>query len=88
MAKRAKGLTFDQKRQKMLSIFHASKDVYNYDQIQKFSLKAGIAILTIKEVLQSLIADDLINGDKIGAGNFYWSFPSRTQQVVFWFLFS
>lgn len=36
----------------------------------------------MKEVLQSLIADDLVNGDKIGAGNFYWSFPSRTQQVV------
>jgi hypothetical protein len=46
-------------------------------------LKAGIALQTIKEVLLSVIADDLINGDKIGAGNFYWSFPSRTQQVVF-----
>jgi hypothetical protein len=43
---------------------------------------------TIKEVLQSLIADDLINGDKIGAGNFFWSFPSKAQQVVIIYLFS
>ncbi len=86
MAKKAKGLTFDQKREKMLNIFHSTKDVYNFQQVQKFSMKAGISLPSIKEVLFSLIADDLVDGDKIGAGNFYWSFPSKTQQIVMFFL--
>lgn len=33
-------------------------------------------------MLDSLKADDLVNSDKIGAGNFFWSFPSKTHQIV------
>ena len=32
---------------------------------------------TIKDVNQSLIDDFLVLSDKIGAGNFFWSFPSK-----------
>ena len=32
---------------------------------------------TIKDVLQSLVDDDLVNTDKIGISNFFWSFPSE-----------
>lgn len=33
---------------------------------------------TIKDVNQSLVDDSLILSDKIGAANFFWSFPSKT----------
>jgi hypothetical protein len=45
-------------------------------------MKAGIVLPSVKEVLDSLRADDLVNSDKIGAGNFFWSFPSKTHQIV------
>ena len=32
----------------------------------------------VKELLQILISDDLVKTDKIGNGNFYWSFLSET----------
>ncbi|RYG46722.1 hypothetical protein EON67_09230, partial [archaeon] len=32
---------------------------------------------TIKDIVQSLVDDNLIEVDKIGSGNFYWAFPSK-----------
>jgi hypothetical protein len=31
---------------------------------------------SVKEVLDSLVADNLIQMDKIGTSNYFWSFPS------------
>lgn len=74
----------------MLNIFHQTvtiiqlhqKDVFNMAEVEKLSMKAGIVPQSVKEVLDSLRADDLVNSDKIGAGNFFWSFPSKTHQIV------
>lgn len=38
--------------------------------------------MVIKEVLQSLIDDNLIDQEKIGASNVYWAFPSKALIVV------
>ena len=38
---------------------------------------------SIKEVLQSLCDDGLVDSDKIGAGNFFWALPSKAGQTVF-----
>jgi hypothetical protein len=32
----------------------------------------------VKEVLESLVNDDLVETDKIGSANFFWSLPSKT----------
>ena len=32
---------------------------------------------TIKEINQGLIDDNMVNSDKIGSANFFWSFPSK-----------
>lgn len=37
---------------------------------------------TVKDVLEALMSDNLVEGDKIGAGNFYWSLPSKAYQNV------
>lgn len=36
----------------------------------------------MKEILNSLKADNLVECEKIGAGVFYWSFPSKALQIV------
>ena len=50
--------------------------------MEKLSTKAGIPYPTVKDILNSLKADNLIECEKIGAGVFYWSFPSKALQIV------
>jgi hypothetical protein len=56
--------------------------VFNYEEIEKLSIKAGIPFPSVKEIINSLKADSLIECEKIGAGVFYWSFPSKAAQIV------
>jgi hypothetical protein len=47
------------------------------------SIKAGVPFPSVKEILNALKADSLVECEKIGAGVFYWSFPSKAGQIVF-----
>jgi hypothetical protein len=40
----------------------------------------GVVLQTVKDVNQSLIDDNLVSSDKIGAANFFWSFPAKVYQ--------
>lgn len=42
MAKKKKGMSMDEKANVMLSIFHETKDVLNYKEVEKLSLKKNI----------------------------------------------
>jgi len=42
----------------------------------------GIVSQSVKEVLQSLVDDGLVQGDKIGSSNFFWSFPSQQGSMI------
>lgn len=37
---------------------------------------------SVKEVLQSLVDDNLVTSEKIGTSNYFWSFPSTAVQTV------
>lgn len=37
---------------------------------------------SVKEVVQGLIDDGLVNSDKIGPSNYYWSYPSAAEHAV------
>lgn len=72
-----KGLSFEEKRQRMLSIFTESYTFFHIKDIEKLAPKKGIVFQVIKDVLQSLVGDDLVESDKIGSSVYYWSFPSK-----------
>ncbi len=40
------------------------------------------AAMTIKDVLQALVDDAMVDTEKVGTSNYYWSFPSKGQQAV------
>lgn len=49
--------------------------------LEKLVPKAtGIVTQSVKEVLQSLVDDRLVNAEKIGTSNYFWSFPSTAMQ--------
>lgn len=79
MSKR-KGLSVDDKRKKILALYHDRQEPFNLKELESLGTKEGVVQQTIKEVNQSLIDDNLVCTDKIGAANFFWSFPKKALQ--------
>eukprot|EP00889_Picochlorum_renovo_P006095 jgi/Picre1/33125/NNA_008451.t1 len=77
MAPKKRGMSLEEKRTVIQSIFHDSKSVFVLKDIEKMAVKKGVVAQSVKDVLQSLVDDDLVHQDKIGISNFFWSFPSE-----------
>lgn len=76
--KRRKGLSFDEKRQALLQFLHQTKDVYLLKELERIGPKRlHVVSQSVKEVMDSLVADGLCQQDRIGTSNWYWSFPSQ-----------
>lgn len=75
MSKR-KGLSLDEKRIKMLEIFHESKDVFQLKDLEKLGPQAkGITMQSVKGIVQELVDDGLVESEKVGTMVYFWSFP-------------
>ncbi|KAL6310435.1 meiotic nuclear division protein 1 [Sparassis latifolia] len=73
-----RGLSAEEKRVKLLEIFHETKDFFQLKELEKLGPKMkGIVSQSVKEVLQGLVDDGLVQAEKIGSSNFFWSFPSQ-----------
>ncbi|XP_025005352.1 meiotic nuclear division protein 1 homolog isoform X15 [Gallus gallus] len=80
-----KGLSFEEKRARMMEIFFETcllcfmqKDVFQLKDIEKIASKdKGITSMSVKEVLQSLVDDGMVDTDRIGTSNYFWAFPSK-----------
>jgi len=70
-------MSLEEKRDKVLELFHESKSVFNYKEVEKLAIKKGVIQQSVKDVVKSLVDDDLVLQEKIGIGGFYWSFPSK-----------
>ncbi|KAK4528531.1 hypothetical protein GAYE_SCF59G6475 [Galdieria yellowstonensis] len=76
-----KGLSFDDKRTRMLEIFTESKTFFTLKELEKVAPKQkGIVLPSVKEVLQSLVDDDVVSSDKCGTQTVYWCLPSQAVQ--------
>ncbi|CDW83788.1 meiotic nuclear division protein 1 homolog [Stylonychia lemnae] len=81
MGGKKKGLSFEDKRSKLLEVYYEKKEVLNLKELEKWGPKKGIVLQTVKDVNQSLIDDNMVQTDKIGAGAFFWALPSQGFQV-------
>lgn len=66
----------DEKREKMLQIFYDSQDFFLLKELEKSGPKKGVISQSVKDVIQSLVDDDLVFKDKIGTSVYFWSLPS------------
>ncbi|KAI3887701.1 hypothetical protein MKX03_020939 [Papaver bracteatum] len=71
-----RGLSLEEKREKMLQIFYDSQDFDLLKELEKIGPKKGVISQSVKDVIQSLVDDDLVLKDKIGSSVYFWSFPS------------
>ncbi|XP_072163372.1 meiotic nuclear division protein 1 homolog [Diadema setosum] len=77
-----RGLSLEEKRQRMQEIFFEKKAVFQLKEIEKIAPKEkGITSMAVKDVLQGLVDDGLIDSDRIGTSNYFWAFPSKASQV-------
>jgi len=72
----------EEKRKVLLKIYHESKQVYTEKEIIALATKAGINANTIPDINQSLIDDALVDKEKIGGSNFFWSFPGKKDRQM------
>jgi len=73
-----KGLSFEEKRDRMLEVFYEHKDVYQLKDLEKICPKEkGIIAQSVKEVLTSLCDDGLVDTEKVGTSVYFWAFPSK-----------
>lgn len=67
-----RGLSLEEKRDRVLEVFHEAGDVFLLKDVEKIASKRGVVLQSIKEVLQSLVDDDLVHSEKIGISNYFW----------------
>ncbi|KAE9022775.1 hypothetical protein PF011_g4300 [Phytophthora fragariae] len=60
-----KGVSLQEKRVRILRIYHEFKDEFNLKKLEKLGSKAGA------DVNQAFVDDALVNCDKIGSGNYF-----------------
>ena len=76
MAKR--GLSIDDKRRKLMEIFTEKMEFFQLRELELIGKKEkGLNPIQLKELVQSLIDDRLVDTDKIGISTYYWSFVSN-----------
>jgi len=73
-----RGLSHDEKKKRLLDYLHEHPEPFSLKELESSASKAkGIVSQSIKDVLEHLIADGLVDSDKIGSGNFFWALPSK-----------
>ncbi|WVQ78660.1 hypothetical protein IAT38_000747 [Cryptococcus sp. DSM 104549] len=70
MSKR--GLSMEEKKVKMLEIFHDTAEFYSLKELEKIAPIQQ----SVKDVIDDLVGDGLVIMDKIGTGNYFWALPS------------
>ncbi|KAE8745592.1 hypothetical protein FOCC_FOCC007703 [Frankliniella occidentalis] len=77
-----KGLSVEEKRSKLLEIFYEKKEFFTLKELEKIAPKEkGIVVQSVKDVLMSLVHDNLVDSDKIGTSVFFWAFPSKERNA-------
>ncbi|XP_022987868.1 meiotic nuclear division protein 1 homolog isoform X2 [Cucurbita maxima] len=61
-----RGLSLEEKREKMLQIFYDSQDFFLLKELEKLGPRKGVISQSVKDVVQSLVDDDLVSKEKIG----------------------
>ena len=76
--KKKKGISYEEKRQRLLSIFLTDPTFYHLKELEKLASKKGIHPMIVKDVLDSLLADNLVDLEKVGSSSYYLALPSKT----------
>lgn len=77
----SKRMSAEEKHKAILAVYHKTKDVYTEKEIIALATKAGVNQNTIADINQSLVDDGLVDKEKIGGSNYFWSFPAKKDRM-------
>ena len=61
----------------------SQKEFFTLKELERLCQKEkGITSMSVKEVLQSLVDDSLVDTEKIGTSVYFWALPSKASQNV------
>mmetsp|Transcript_14216 Transcript_14216/g.35971 ORF Transcript_14216/g.35971 Transcript_14216/m.35971 type:complete len:215 (-) Transcript_14216:510-1154(-) len=72
-----RGLSADEKKAKLKELLQNAKEPFTLKQIEKMGAKAGVSQMAIKGQIEEMVSDNIVDMDKIGSTNWFWSFPSK-----------
>jgi len=75
-------MSAEEKRKVVLGIYHKTKEVYTEKEILALATKAGVNANTVADVNQGLVDDGLVDKEKIGGSNYFWSFPGKKDRMM------
>eukprot|EP00592_Proboscia_alata_P001812 CAMPEP_0194379766 /NCGR_PEP_ID=MMETSP0174-20130528/40279_1 /TAXON_ID=216777 /ORGANISM="Proboscia alata, Strain PI-D3" /LENGTH=207 /DNA_ID=CAMNT_0039162659 /DNA_START=54 /DNA_END=677 /DNA_ORIENTATION=+ len=73
----SKRMSAAEKRSAILEIYHRTKQVYTEKEIVILATKAGVNGQTVADINQALVDDALVDKEKIGGSNYFFSFPGK-----------
>jgi hypothetical protein len=76
MSAKRKAMSGEEKQDVLLRLFHDSCEVFNKAELEKRGAAAGVVEKTVMDNVSVLVGERKVQTDKIGAGVFFWSFPS------------
>ncbi|XP_075152638.1 meiotic nuclear division protein 1 homolog [Haematobia irritans] len=73
-----KKLSAEEKRIKLLELFHETGDVYQLKDLERLATQEkGIVMQAVKLTLQELVDNGQVQCEKVAGSLYYWSFPSQ-----------
>lgn len=78
---RQKLMSREEKRRRLLEILTEGQEFYSLKDLEKMAKYKGMMQNQVKDILQELLDDALVDSIKIGSSLFYWSFPNKTQKT-------
>ncbi|OAF71123.1 Meiotic nuclear division protein 1 [Intoshia linei] len=77
-AKKRRGLSNDEKRSRTVKFLQNKDECFQLKDLEKLLSKyEGINSMKVKEILKSLVDDDMIESDKVGMSNYFWCFKAK-----------
>nr|CAD7430477.1 unnamed protein product [Timema monikensis] len=81
MSKR-KGVSAEEKRKRLLEIFREKQEFFQLKELEKIAPKEkGIIAQSVKDVLQSLVDDGLVDSEKVGTSVYFWSYSNKSTTI-------
>ncbi|XP_057326140.1 meiotic nuclear division protein 1 homolog [Microplitis mediator] len=78
-----KRVSLDEKRSRMLQLFYEKREFFTLKELEKIAPKEkGIVLQSVKDIIQALVDDGLVQTDKIGSAIYFWAFPGENITTI------
>ena len=82
MPPKKKGTSAEEKRRMLQAKVMESASFFNAKELEKMAATVGISGMSFKAELQTMLDEDMLVVDKVGAGNYYWKLPGDAANAI------